>query len=211
MSVTKRSVMTLYSDSSIGSHRIRLILAEKAISVDVIALDHNAIPESLSEINPTNNLPTILDRDLVLYDEHVIIEYLDERFPHPPIFPAYPVARAKSRMMVYRIERDWYSYAAIIEAAPSTVKVNQAKKAFTESLVTVAPLFAESKFFLSDDYTVVDACLAPLLWRLKHYGIQLPRSAAAIETYAQRLFEKPTFQASLSEDELFMSVMDDVK
>jgi stringent starvation protein A len=203
MSVVKRSVMTLYSNSlDIYSHRVRIVLAEKAMSVDVINVNPAAPPESLVRINPYASVPTLVDRDLVLYHHHVIAEYLDERFPHPPLMLVYPVARAKSRLMVYRIERDWYSlYQQLCGQHPDQA---QARAMLADSLLGLEPVFADSPYFLSEEFTLVDCSIAPLLWRLPQLGIVVPKKYKAIHAYMQRVFERPSFQTSLSEAERVM-------
>jgi RNA polymerase-associated protein len=198
----KRSVMTLYSGSSDPySHRVRLILAEKGVSVDVIEVNLEEPPEELLHLNPYGSLPTIIDRDLVLYEPNIIAEYLDERFPHPPLLPVYPVARAKSRQMMYRVERDWYLLIKRIEMGGEK-EIKAARKELQDSLVSLAPLFAGKPYFLSDELTLVDCYVVPLLWRLPQYGVELPTSAKAIQNYAERLFKRPTFKASLTESEM---------
>ncbi len=196
----KRSVMTLYSDSqSIHSHRVRLVLAEKGIMVDVIHVDPDNLPEDLLELNPYATLPTMVDRDLVLYDSAIVMEYLDERFPHPPLLPVYPVARSKSRLMIHRIEKDWYSLLETIIAGGKAA--TNARTQLRDSLISVCALFTEKPYFLSDEYSLVDCALAPLLWRLPDLGIELPSKAKAIHAYAERIFDRQAFKASLSEDE----------
>src|SRR6185312_5587424 len=146
--VNKRSVMTLYSGLlDPYSHRIRLVLAEKGINVDVVEVAPGEIPEDLLHLNPYGTLPMIVDRDLVLYEPGIIIEYLDERFPHPSLMPVYPVARAKSRQMMYRIERDWYTLLHQIENGTDQ-QAKVARKQLLESLVSLAPLFAGKPYFL---------------------------------------------------------------
>ena len=201
MSSVRRSVMTMYSSElDTNSHRVRIVLAEKAINVDVINIDIKNPPEELIALNPYNTAPTLVDRDLVLYESRVIMEYLDERFPHPPLLPVYPVTRAKSRLMMYRIEQDWYSLVHKIE---NSVKKNadKARKELQHSLTSLAPVFADMPYFLSEDFSLIDCCLAPLLWRLPHLGIKLPPRAKAVDQYANRVFKRESFQTSLTEAE----------
>jgi RNA polymerase-associated protein len=196
----KRSVMTVYSDKlGIESHQVRIVLAEKATTVDVIEIDAQNKPEDLLELNPYGSLPTLMDRDLVLYNANIIMEYLDERFPHPPLLPVYPVARAQSRLLRYRIHHDWYTLAAIIENG--TGDVEKARQELRDGLVAIADAFDSMPFFMSDEFSLVDCALMPLLWRLSHYKVELPRSAKAIENYSQRLFERNCFQVSLTDAE----------
>jgi RNA polymerase-associated protein len=201
MSNTKRSVMILHSGASdIYSHRVRIVLAEKAITADILHTDLNNPPQNLLELNPYTVVPTLIDRDLVLYQPDIIIEYLDERFPHPPLLPVYPIARAKCRLMMHRIEQDWFAHVAKIEKG-NKQEAEAATKDLREQLVTLAPLFAEMPFFLSEEYSLVDCCIAPLLWRLSKYGIELPKTAKQISEYGKRIFNRPAFQASLSDIE----------
>jgi stringent starvation protein A len=197
----RRSVMTLYSSGKdIYSHQVRLVLAEKAVSVDILNVDENHPCENLAEINPYNSLPTLVDRDLVLFEPRVIMEYLDERFPHPPLLPVYPVARATSRLMMYRIERDWYSLFHRINLQDPML-ANESKNALLDSIVSLEEVFEPMPYFLSEDYTMVDCCLGPLLWRLLGLGIKFPKKAKSIIAYGERVFSRETFQASLSEIE----------
>ena len=195
----RRSVMMLYSAAeSIHCHRVRIVLAEKDITVDIENIDPDNKPEDLLHLNPYNSIPTLIDRDLVLYDSRVISEYLDERFPHPPLMPVDPVSRANSRLALFRIENDWYSLLPDLESGDSK-KVAKAAKILQDSMVASADVFAVKPFFLSDEFTLVDATLAPLLWRLKLYGVDLPSEAKPVIDYAERLFERDGFQLSLTE------------
>lgn len=201
MTMLKRSIMILYSGGlDIYSHQVRIVLAEKGVSVDVLTVDPNQPYEDLADLNPYNSLPTLVDRNLVLYNAQVIMEYLDERFPHPPLLPVYPVSRAKSRLMMYRIERDWYSQLKLIEHGDPQA-ADKAREELKNALVAVIPVFENSPYFLSDDFTLVDCVIAPLLWRLPHLDIKLPRSAKAVFKYQERVFARDAFQASLTEVE----------
>lgn len=202
MSAIKRSVMTLYSDSDdVYSHRVRIVLAEKGVSVNILTIDPDELPEDLTSLNPYGSLPTLVDRTLVLYETSVITEYLDERFPHPPLLPVYPIARAKSRLMIYRICRDWYTLMEQIKPGGNDKASIQARKDLANSLLSLAPVFGQYDYFLSDEFSLVDCVLAPLLWRLPLLGVELPAKAKVILTYCDRLFARDTFQASLSENE----------
>src|SRR3990167_750164 len=177
MSVLKRSVMTLYSGAAdLDSHQARIVLAEKGVTVDVVPTDVGNPGDDLLALNPYGAFPMLVDRDLVLYDVDVIMEYLDERFPHPPLLPVYPISRAKSRLMLRRIEKDWYSLAYVIESTVSDDKKEGARKSLRDMLVTLAPVFAESPYFLNEEFTLVDCRIAPLLWRLPILGITLTPS-----------------------------------
>lgn len=202
--VTKRSSMTLFSDGRDHySHRVRIVLAEKGVSAEIIDVDPKHKPQELAELNPYNNLPTLVDRDLALYESKVIMEYLDERFPHPPLLPVYPVARAQSRLWMYRLERDWAPLVDTILHSKSKETVTKARKALRESLLAISPIFAEMPFFMSDEFTIVDCCLAPILWRLPMLEIDLGkgRQAQPLLVYQKRLFARDGFIKSLTEIE----------
>lgn len=201
----RRSVMTLYSSAtSPYSHRVRIVLAEKSITYEIHDIVPDNVPEDLVELNPYNTVPTLVDRDLVLYDSDVIMEYLDERFPHPPLMPVDPVSRAKSRLLLHRIDRDWYSLIDIIDSKDPK-KVPAARKELSDSMTVIAPIFEQKPFFMSDDFSLVDCTVAPILWRLSHYGVELPPKAKGLHAYAERLFSRESFQTSLSEREREMS------
>jgi len=205
--VAKHSSMIFYSDGNDHySQRVRLVLAEKGVAVEIIDVDPANIPEDLTDLNPYNSLPTLIDRDLVLYQSQVIMEYLDERFPHPPLLPVYPVARAQSRLFVHRIQRDWCTAVDTIMAGKSKdTVIDRARKELRESLVTIAPIFDGKPFFMSEEFTLVDCCVGPILWRLPVLGIELPpKQGKPILDYMDRMFERDSFQASLSEAELDM-------
>ena len=200
----RRSVMTLFSDPScMQSHRTRIVLAEKDITADVVHIDPNNKPEDLSDLNPYNSVPTIVDRDLVLYDARVIMEYFDERFPHPPLMPVDPVSRSKSRLALFHIERDWYGPVERILQGDA-VASEQARKELEESLLSTVEIFKAKPYFLSDEFSLVDCSIAPLLWRLPNLRIELPSQAKAILEYGERIFDRPSFRSSLSEEELEM-------
>jgi len=194
--------MTLFSDPICQySHRVRIVLAEKGVTVDIEDIDPKSVTEEILEANPYGTLPTLVDRDLALYESNVVMEYLDERFPHPPLLPVYPVARAESRLWIYRIERDWCVLIDQIKASPDGKKADAARKEFRESLVTIAGIFEEMPYFMSEEFTLVDCCLAPMLWRLPELGISLPnnRHVKPLHEYMERLFERPSFQESLTD------------
>ena len=201
--VAKRSSMTFYSDGNDHySHRVRIVLAEKGVAVEITDCDPNNPPEDLASLNPYNNLPTLLDRELVLYEPNVMMEYLDERFPHPPLLPVYPVARAESRLFMYRIQRDWCSLADTILSSDDQGAIDDARKSLRDSLVAVSPIFGEKDYFMSEEFSLVDCCIAPLLWRLEILGVELPEAQCKhLLKYMTRLFERESFQMSLSEEE----------
>ena len=201
MLANRRSVMTLYSDAvDPASHAVRFVLAEKAINVEIHTVTTDERPEDLNDLNPYNTILTLVDRELVLYEAQIIMEYLDERFPHPPLMPVDPVARASNRLYRYRIKRDIFSLVSAIETGDPAVAEN-ARKSLRDHLTAVAPVFVQKAHFMADDYSLADCYLAPLLWRLPHYRIALPRQAKPLIQYAERLFEREAFQASLSDAE----------
>lgn len=201
LAISKRPGMTLFCCTLCArSHRTRLVAAEKNIPVDVVEVNEGEYPEDLTELNPYHSLPTLVDRELALYDSGLIVEYFDERYPHPPLMPVDPVLRAKTRLMLYRIERDWYSALDTLEYGKDSDAAN-ARQIIRDGLSVIAPLFKQTPFFMSGETTLIDCYLAPLLWRLPHYGIVLPKEAQALEDYGQRLFKRRAFQASLSADE----------
>lgn len=203
---SRRAAMTLYSNpSSIQSHRARVVLAEKGIVIDIVNVQGSDLPEDLLDLNPYHTTPTLLDRDLVLYDARVIMEYLDERFPHPPLMPVDPVSRAQVRLALFRVEKDWYTMAEQCDEAADKKQANQARKVLKESLLSSAEVFAAKRFFLSDEFSLADASVAALLWRLPAYGIELTGSGAApIRRYMDSIFARPSFQESLTDVELEM-------
>ena len=198
----RRSSMTLFSDPTCQySHRVRIVLAEKGVTVDIEDIEGNGVTEEIFEANPYGTLPTLVDRDLALYESKVVMEYLDERFPHPPLLPVYPVARAQSRLWIYRIERDWCTLIDQIVASPDSKKAEAARKEFRESLISVASIFADMDFFMNEEFTLVDCCLGPMLWRLPQLGIDLPsnRQVKPLLDYMDRLFARPSFEESLTD------------
>jgi len=199
--------MTLFSDARDQySHRVRMVLAEKGVAVDIVDVDPNKKPEDLAEINPYNSLPTLLDRDLVLYEANVIMEYLDERFPHPPLLPVYPVQRALSRLWISRVEKEWSQKLDLLMVGKGReTALTKARKELRESIIAIAPIFGEKPYFMNDDFSLVDCCVAPILWRLKEVGITLPeKSTRPLHKYMQTMFEREAFRASLTESEMEM-------
>ena len=161
----KRAVMQLYSDPvDPFSHRVRLVLAEKGVTAEIVDVDPGHKPEDLHDLNPYDTVPVLVDRDLVVYQSRIIMEYLDERFPHPPLMPVYPVTRAQHRLMIYRVDRDWYALVKQIQAGPEKV-AQPARRALRDSLVTVAPLFEKQHFFLNDEFSLLD-CAKRAAWCL---------------------------------------------
>lgn len=207
VSVSKRSIMTLYSGATDPySHRVRIVLAEKNVTYDIVDVTNapRAV-EELASYNPYGTIPTLVDRDLVLYKSEIIMEYIDERFPHPPLMPVYPVAKGRSRLMIYRVNQDWYSLMdLILSPNTDTKEKNRARKELRESLTSVVPVFAEMPYFLSEEFSLVDCCIAPLLWRLPMLGVELPSQAQHVLAYAEKIFQRDGFQASLTDAERMM-------
>ena len=194
--------MALYSsETGLDSHRVRFVLAEKGINVDIVnvSIDESAA-EDLAELNPYNLAPTLVDRDLVLYSPGVINDYLDERYPHPPLMPVDPVSRARLRLVHYRVKRDWYSLARELESS-SGKKKEQLCRQLKESIIAANELFKISNFVLGDELSLVDCTLGPLFWRLSHYGIKLGKPGASVEAYAHRIFSLASFKTSLTQAE----------
>ena len=204
---TKRSSMTLFSDPRDHySHRVRMVLCEKGVSVDIVDVDPDDRPDELSQINPYNTLPTLLDRDLVLYQSNVIMEYLDERFPHPPLLPVYPVARAQSKLLMHRIEKDWASAVDLLMSGSGKDSlVDKTRNELRESLAGIAPIFDDRNFFMNEEFSLVDCCVAPILWRLPAIDISLPeKQTKSMQRYMNDMFSRETFIDSLTESELEM-------
>ncbi|WP_018982750.1 stringent starvation protein SspA [Salinimonas chungwhensis] len=201
VAANKRSIMTLFSDSiDIYSHQVRIVLAEKGVGVEISYTDPSNLPEDLLDLNPYGTVPTLVDRELVLYKSHIIMEYLDERFPHPPLMPVYPVSRGQSRLMMHRVEQDWYSLAARIFRGEGDVE--SARNELREALLSLAPVFSEMPYFMSEEFSLVDCYLAPLLWRLPALGIELKGAGAKeINAYMKRIFDRGSFKASLTDQE----------
>ncbi|MBN1684900.1 MAG: glutathione S-transferase N-terminal domain-containing protein [Gammaproteobacteria bacterium] len=203
ISTKKRSIMILYSSSlDLESHRVRIVLAEKGIPVDIIEIDRYGKQEDLFELNPYNTTPTLVDRELVLYNSNIIMEYLDERFPHPPLLPIYPVTRAKFRLMIFRMDQDWYPLVKTIQTGKPQEQ-ESARLKLQNGLLSILPLFNEYEYLLSDTFSLIDCCFAPLLWRLPSLGVELsPKHAKALIDYSKKIFQRETFQKSLTEPEL---------
>ena len=197
--ITKRTIMSLYSDNDdIYSHQVRIVLAEKGVNVDIMLAKADDVPSDLLAVNPYGTIPTLIDRELVLYESRIIMEYLDERFPHPPLLPVYPVARAETRKMMHRIEQDWYHLLQFIYAGKDDAL---ARQRLSDSLISLEPVFADKPYFLSDEFSLLDCALAPLLWRLPQLGIEISEQEKGLTAYMQRLFKRESFQARLTDAE----------
>jgi len=197
--VAKRTIMSLFSDvDDVYSHQVRIVLAEKGVNVEILIAKQNEPSADLLALNPYGTVPTLIDRELVLYEPRIIMEYLDERFPHPPLLPVYPVARAETRKMMHRIEQDWYYLMNFILKDENA---EQARANLLESLTSLDPVFADKPYFLSDEFSLLDCALAPLLWRLPQLDIEIAPEFKGLIAYKQRLFKRESFQASLTEAE----------
>ena len=205
----RKSVMTLYSSNSdLYCHRVRIVLAEKGINFEVVEVIPHNPPEDLLELNPYGGAPTLVDRDLLLYDAAIINDYLDERYPHPPLMPVDPVSRARLRLIHLRILRDWYPLAREIESAATPRKQDAPRKQLKESIIAANELFRTHNFLFSDELSLVDCTMGPLMWRLPVYGIKLGKPGGAVEAYAHRLFQVQSFKTSLTmaEREMILNI-----
>ena len=202
----RRSVMTLFADpKDLQGHSVRLVLMEKDINVEINYVTDENKPEDLNTLNPYGKLLTLIDRDLVLYDSQIMMEYLDERYPHPPLMPVDPVARAANRQLRYRISQDLYSLAFDIENGDQLLS-EKSKKLLKDNLLILSPIFDQFKYFMSDEFSLVDLCMSTILWRLDRWNIRLGLSEKKLIKYAEQIFEMESFQSSLSDFEREMRV-----
>ncbi len=200
--------MTLFSaPDEAASHRTRIVLAEKDVEIEIVSVTPGRFPEDLLDLNPDHSLPTLVDRDLVLYDSRIIIEYLDERFPHPPLMPVDPVSRAQFRLALHRIERDWYGLATQLDKlGPEHADAPRLRGELRDLIVQTVDFVRSKPYFVSDELSLVDVTIAPILWRLPRYRIDLPKEAAPLLKYANLLFSRPAFRLSLSAQEREMRI-----
>lgn len=197
----QRAMLTVYSDPECPfSHRTRIVMHEKNIVANIEDIIDGQWPEDIAAANPYGISPTLVDRDLVLFDSNIIISYFDERFLQPALMPVDPVARAKARLLLHRIDKDLYTLWSVLSGSEKG-KISKARKTIQEDLTVLAPMFAEFPFFMSKEFSLLDCSLAPLLWRLPSVNIKLPAKAKAVEEYAERIFARESFQASLSDAE----------
>ncbi len=198
---TRKPIMVLYSGSTDPySHRTRIVLYEKDVECQIVEIDPSKKSRELAELNPYHQVPTMIDRDLVLYDSNIINEYLDERLPHPPLMPVDPVSRARARLMLLRFDRDWYRLLPDVTGGDRRV-AGRARNVIRDGLTVISPIFKEQPYILGDEYSLVDCSLAPILWRLDLYKINLPRQAKPLMEYAERVFARKAFKLSLTEAE----------
>jgi RNA polymerase-associated protein len=200
--VAKKSAMSLHTDvNSISSHSLRILLRDKDVECDMRYVNSAERQEELFELNPYGETPVLIDREMVLYEFYPVVEYLDERFPHPPLLPADPIGRGKARLTIARMQRDWMIEVdrALLEDNPIS---DELKLSIRDGLTALSPLFNHQLYFTGDEYTLVDVMIAPLLWRLKSLGIQLPEKARPMIDYGDRLFAREQFEMSLSQQEM---------
>ncbi|MBY0439480.1 MAG: glutathione S-transferase N-terminal domain-containing protein [Burkholderiales bacterium] len=197
-------MMTLYSGTTCPfSQRCRIVLYEKGMDFQITDVDLFNKPEDLAVMNPYNRVPVLVERDLVLYESNIINEYIDDRFPHPQLMPADPVMRARARLFLYRFENELFCHVDTLEkGSPKTVE--KARQIIRDNLTVIAPVFAKQKYMLGEEFSMLDVAIAPLLWRLEHYGIELPRQAAPLAKYAERLFSRPAFIDAMTPSEKVM-------
>jgi stringent starvation protein A len=197
-------MMQLYSGTTCPfSHRCRFVLYEKGMDFQVIDVDMYNKPEDIAVMNPYNRLPVLVERDLILYESNIINEYIDERFPHPQLMPADPVMRARARLMLFNMEVELFSQIESLESGKEK-QVERSRAHVTDRLIELAPVFTKTKYMLGDDFTMLDVAIAPLLWRLDHYGIRLSKAAAPLMKYAERIFSRPAFIEALTPSEKVM-------
>ncbi len=191
-------MMILYSGTSCPfSHRCRIVLYEKGMDFEIRDVDMHDMPPEIAAMNPYNQVPVLVERDLVLYEANIINEYIDERFPHPQLMPADPVMRARARLFLFNFERDLFNHVREIQEGAQKV-ADKARIIIRDNLTAIAPIFAKQKYMLGEDYSMLDVAIAPLLWRLDHYGIVLPKQAAPLLKYAERIFSRPAFIDALT-------------
>ncbi len=197
-------MMTLYSGTTCPfSQRCRIVLYEKGMDFQIVDVDLFHKPEDLAVMNPYNQVPVLVERDLLLYESNIINEYIDDRFPHPQLMPADPVMRARTRLFLFRFEQEMFCHIEAIEKG-SQKAADKARITIRDNLTQISPVFAKQKYMLGDEFSMLDVAIAPLLWRLDHYGIQVSRQAAPILKYAERIFSRPAYQESLTPSEKVM-------
>jgi len=197
-------MMTLYSGTTDPySHRCRIVLFEKGMDFEVIDVDLANKPEDLAMINPENQVPVLVERDLVLSEANIINEYIDERFPHPQLMPPDPVMRARARLLLYNFEKDLFDHIKDIESGDEA-KADAARKLIRDNLSQIAPILEKQDYLLGEEYSMLDVAVTPLLWRLGHYGIELPKQASIVLKYAERLFSRPLYADAMTPAEKAM-------
>ncbi|MEY2777135.1 MAG: hypothetical protein RLY30_1233 [Pseudomonadota bacterium] len=197
-------MMVLYSGTTCPfSQRCRFVLFEKGMDFEIRDVDLFNKPEDISVMNPYGQVPILVERDLMLYESNIINEYIDERFPHPQLMPADPVQRARARLLLLNFEREVFIHLDAIEKQDAK-RIDRARAIIRDRLSQLAPVVTKSKFMMGEEFTMIDVALAPLLWRLDHYGIELPKTAAPVLKYAERIFARPAFFEALTPSEKVM-------
>jgi RNA polymerase-associated protein len=197
-------MMTLYSGTTDPySHRCRIVLFEKGMDFQVIDVDLANKPEDLAVINPHNTVPVLVERDLVLEQANIINEYIDERFPHPQLMPADPVMRARARLFLHNFEEQLFNHITDLESDNQKL-ADKARATIRDNLTQIVPLFTKQEYILGDEFSMLDVAIAPLLWRLGHYGIELPKQAAPLLKYAERIFSRPAYIEAMTPSEKAM-------
>lgn len=197
-------MMTLYSGTTDPfSHRCRIVLFEKGMDFTVIDVDLTNKPEDLAVINPHNQVPVLVERDLVLSEANIINEYIDERFPHPQLMPPDPVMRARARLFLHDFEKQLFDHIKDVESDNQSI-ADKARLKIRDNLTLLVPIFSKQNYLLGDEYSMLDVAVTPLLWRLGHYGIELPNQAAPLLKYAERLFSRPLYADAMTPSEKAM-------
>jgi len=200
-------MMVLYSGTTCPfSQRCRFVLFEKGMDFEIRDVDLFNKPEDIAVMNPYGQLPILVERDLILYESNIINEYIDERFPHPQLMPADPVARARTRLFLFNFERELFVHVSTLEERhkPNEKAQEKARIAIRDRLTQLAPVFLKNKYMLGEDFSMLDVAIAPLLWRLGHYGVDLPKAAAPVQKYAERIFSRPAYIEALTPSEKVM-------
>jgi RNA polymerase-associated protein len=195
----------LYSGTTCPfSQRCRFVLFEKGMDFEIRDVDLFNKPEDINVMNPYGQVPILVERDLVLYESNIINEYIDERFPHPQLMPADPVMRARTRLFLFNFERELFVHVQALENSNNQKLIEKGRSTIRDRLTQLAPIMLKNKYMLGDDFSMLDVALAPLLWRLDHYGIDLPKTAAPLMKYAERIFSRPAYIEALTPSEKVM-------
>jgi RNA polymerase-associated protein len=198
-------MMVLYSGTTCPfSQRCRFVLFEKGMDFEIRDVDLFNKPEDINVMNPYGQVPILVERDLVLYESNIINEYIDERFPHPQLMPADPVMRARTRLFLHNFERELFVHVQVLENSNNQKAIEKGRAMIRDRLTQLAPIMLKNKYMLGDDFSMLDVALAPLLWRLDHYGIDLPKTAAPLMKYAERIFSRPAYIEALTPSEKVM-------
>lgn len=198
-------MMVLYSGTTCPfSQRCRFVLFEKGMDFEIKDVDLFNKPEDINVMNPYGQVPILVERDLILYESNIINEYIDERFPHPQLMPPDPVMRARVRLFLLNFERELFVHVQTLESSNKQPAIDKAKLVIRDRLTQLAPILQKNKYMLGDEFSMLDVAIAPLLWRLDHYGIDLPKTAAPLMKYAERVFSRPAYIDALTPSEKVM-------